>query len=177
MKLYLVKPDLTYYEEYNEMMREWIESGTQIAPWFLDEPVPTIEEFEKLIKRLDDCEFGRVEEKYSSTTSYFVVDDKNQLVGAASLRHYVTVAGMNTWGHVGYGVRPAERRKGYATQTLQMLLEEAKKHHIQRVLVGAHASNVGSCRTIEKCGFQFEEEIPDPDNPNETIRKYSIYYV
>ena len=31
-----VKPDLTYYEKYNEMMKEWKESETQIAPWFLD---------------------------------------------------------------------------------------------------------------------------------------------
>lgn len=48
MKLYLVKPDLTYFNEYNDMMREWCDSNTQIAPWFLDEPIPTIEEFAKV---------------------------------------------------------------------------------------------------------------------------------
>ena len=32
MKLFLVKPDLTYYEKYNEMMNEWCDSKTQIAP-------------------------------------------------------------------------------------------------------------------------------------------------
>ena len=31
MRLYLVKPDLTYYDDYNDMMREWCESGTRIA--------------------------------------------------------------------------------------------------------------------------------------------------
>lgn len=176
MKFYLVKPDLTYFEKYNEMMKEWVESNTQIAPWFLDTPIPSIEDFEKFIKHLDDCEFGRLDEKYSSTTSYFVVDETNKLVGAASLRHYLTVEGMNTWGHLGYGIRPAERRKGYATQTLKLMLEEAKKHHIHKILIGAHGSNIGSCKTIEKCGFKFEEEIIDPYDPNETIKKYSIYY-
>lgn len=91
MKLYLVKPDLTYYEEYNEMMKEWVESDTQIAPWFLDKPITTIEEFAKLVKHLDDCEHGKLDEKYCSTTSYFVVDENNKLVGAASLRHYLTL--------------------------------------------------------------------------------------
>lgn len=36
MKLILVKPDLTYYDKYNEMMKEWCDSNTQIAPWFLE---------------------------------------------------------------------------------------------------------------------------------------------
>lgn len=44
MKVYLIKPDLTYYDDYNEMMREWCDSNTQIAPWFPDEPIPTIDE-------------------------------------------------------------------------------------------------------------------------------------
>lgn len=26
MRLYLAKPDLTHYGEYNEMMKEWIDS-------------------------------------------------------------------------------------------------------------------------------------------------------
>lgn len=176
MKLYLVKPDLTYFEEYNEMMKEWCESNTQIAPWFLDDPIPSLEEFAVFIKHLDDCSYGRLDEKYCSTTSYFVVDDNNRLVGAASLRHYLTIEGLNTWGHVGYGIRPTERLKGYATQTLNMLLDEARKKGIQRVLVGAHKSNVGSCKTIEKCGFTFREEIIDPNDSNEIIRKYSQYY-
>ena len=43
MKLYLAKPDLVYFEQFNEMMKEWCESGTQIAPWFLDEPFEAME--------------------------------------------------------------------------------------------------------------------------------------
>lgn len=175
MKLYLIKPDLTYFNEYNDMMREWCESKTQIAPWFLNEPLPSIEQFEKLIRLLDNCSNGIVDPRFCSTTSYFVVDENDRLVGAASLRHYLTIEGMKTWGHCGYGIRPSERRKGYATQVLKMLLEEAEKKGIRRVRIGAHTSNVGSCKTIEKCGFTFLEEVQDPDDENEKIRKYEIY--
>lgn len=38
MKLHLAKPDLYFFEQYNEMMLEWRASGTQTAPWFLDKP-------------------------------------------------------------------------------------------------------------------------------------------
>ncbi len=173
MKIYLVKPDLTYFEDYNDMMREWGDPNTA-APWFLDYPAATIEEFAKYVKHLDDCSYGRLEERYCSTTSYFAVDENDRLVGAGSLRHYLTVEGYNTWGHVGYGIRPSERRKGYATQVLKLLLEEAKKKGIRRVRTGAYASNIGSCRTIEKCGFTFFEEIPSPYDEGEVIRKYKF---
>ena len=53
MKLILVKPDLTYYDKYNEMMKEWCDSNTQIAPWFLDKPFYTIDEFAAFIQMLD----------------------------------------------------------------------------------------------------------------------------
>lgn len=174
MQLYLVKPDLTYFSDYNDMMREWCDSQKQIAQWFLDQPIPALEDFAQLVRHLDDCAYGRVDPRFCSTTSYFVVDENDRLVGAASLRHYMTVEGMNTWGHCGYGIRPSERRKGYATQVLKMLLEEAKKRGIRRVLIGAHASNIGSCKTIEKCGFSFVEEIQDPYDEKERIRKYRI---
>lgn len=39
MNLYLAKPDLYFFDRYNEMMTEWQASGTQIAPWFLDKPL------------------------------------------------------------------------------------------------------------------------------------------
>ena len=174
MKLSLTKPDLTYFEQYNEMMKEWVESGTQIAPWFLDEPIETIEEFAKLIQKLDECEHANQAKEFSSSTSYFIIDEDSRLIGAANLRHYLTVAGLNTWGHIGYGVRPSERRKGYGTQILQLVLDEAKKKQIHQVLLGAHTTNIGSCKVIENCGGILENTVSDPDDPNKQINRYWI---
>ena len=174
MSLYLAKPDLYFFEQYNEMMREWIESNTQIAPWFLDKPFDNLEDFAEFIRMLDDCERGNLDKKFSSTTSYFVTDENGRLVGAASLRHYLTAEGYKTWGHIGYGVRPSERRKGYATQILKMVLAEAKVKKIQRVLLGCHSSNIGSAKVIESCGGVLENTVADPDDINETIRRYWI---
>ena len=174
MSLYLAKPDLYFFEQYNEMMREWSESGTQIAPWFLDKPFDNLEDFAKFIRMLDDCERGNLDKKFSSTTSYFVTDENGRLIGAASLRHYLTAEGYKTWGHIGYGVRPCERRKGYATRILKMVLAEAKDMKIQRVLLGCHTSNIGSAKVIESCCGVLENIVADPDDINETIRRYWI---
>ncbi len=174
MNLKLVKPDLPYYEQYNEMMKEWIKSNTQIAPWFLDKPFGNIEDFANFIQMLDNCENANLNEKYSSASSYFVLDGNNRLIGATSLRHYLTVDGFNSWGHIGYGVRPSERLNGYATQMLNIMLEEAKNRKINKVLIGVHKSNVGSRRVVEKCHGILENIVEDSENPEEQICRYWI---
>lgn len=174
MKLFLAKPDLMYYEKYNDMMREWVDSDTQIAPWFLDKPFDTIEGFAELVQKLDELENANQDKQFSSTTSYFVIDEEDRLIGAASLRHYLTVKGLGTWGHCGYGVRPSERNKGYGTEILKLLLDEAKSKRIYRVLVSAHKSNVASCKVIEKCNGILENTVTDPDNNNEQINRYWV---
>ncbi len=174
MKLYLTKPDMFFFGQYNEMMTEWLKSGTQIAPWFLDKPYDNLEDFAGFVQMLDNCERGNLDKKYASTTSYFVTDEKDMLIGAASLRHYLTADGYKTWGHIGYGVRPSERLKGYGTNILKMTLEEAKVMKIQKVLVSCHALNIGSAKVIESCGGVFENIVSDPDDKNEKIRRYWI---
>lgn len=174
MTLHLAKPDLYFFDQYNDMMREWQDSGTQIAPWFLNEPFESLEAFAQFIRMLDDCENGILDKKYCSTTSYFVVNDEGRLIGATSLRHYLTIDGFNTWGHIGYGIRPSERRKGCATEILRMMLAEAKSRKLYKALIGAHSSNVGSCRVIEKCGSILENIVPDPNEPEKFINRYWI---
>lgn len=174
MKLFLVKPDLVYFNEYNEMMKEWCLSKTQIAPWFLDEPIDTIEEFAQLVQKLDEYENANQDKEFCSTTSYFVIDENDKLIGAASLRHYLTVKGLKTWGHCGYGVRPSERKKGYGTQILKLLLKEAQNKKIHKILIGAHKTNIGSCKVIENCNGILENTVIDPDDSSEEINRYWI---
>lgn len=71
------------------MMKEWNESNTQIAPWFLEKPFENIEEFAEFIKMLDNVENGIVDKNFSSSTSYFVINKNGNLIGATSLRHYL----------------------------------------------------------------------------------------
>lgn len=172
MKLYLVKPDLYFFDQYNDMMREWIESGTQIAPWFLDRPFENLEDFAEWIQMLDNCENADLDKKYSSTSSYFVTDESDRLIGATSLRHYLTVEGYNTWGHIGYGVRPSERRKGCGVQMLKLMLEEAGRKKIRKALVACHTSNTGSVKVIEHCNGRLENIVADPNEKGETINRY-----
>ena len=90
-------------------------------------------------------------------SSWMIGDDENDvLIGASNLRHYLTDEGLKLWGHIGYGIRPSERKKGYATKLLELTLKEAKEKNINKVLLGAYIGNIGSWKTMEKCGGKFE---------------------
>lgn len=172
MSLYFVKPDLVYFEQYHEMYKEWQTESEHINPWFFKTKCETLEDFAAFIQMLDHYENANVDEQYASQTSYFVVDDNDRLIGGASLRHYLTVDGYNYGGHIGYGVRPSERRKGYGTEILKLALMQAKKLKIHKVLLTALETNISSNKVIQKCGGIFENKVKDSDNS--IINRYWI---
>jgi predicted acetyltransferase len=55
-------------------------------------------------------------------------------------------------GHIGYGVVPWKRRRGYATAALARLLAEARRVGLRRVFLVADEGNVASRRVIEANG-------------------------
>lgn len=171
MSLYFVKPDLVYFEQYKEMYCEWL-GQEHINPWFFKTKCETLENFADFIQILDNYEKANVDKQYASQTSYFVVNENNKLIGGASIRHYLTIDGYNYGGHIGYGVRPSEREKGYGTQILKLALEEAKKLKIYKVLLVCLETNMGSNKVIQKCGGILENQVKDSDDS--IINRYWI---
>lgn len=82
-----------------------------------------------------------------------------QIVGRVSIRHKLNEYLAKVGGHVGYGVVPAFRRKGYATEILRQTLPYAKKLGLSRILVTCDEGNIGSQKTIERCGGIFESLV------------------
>ena len=87
------------------------------------------------------------------------------------LRHRLNDFLAEYGGHIGYSVRPDERRKGYAKAMLRMVLKEAKARDLQRVLITCDDDNVASARTIEANGGVFERKT---SLDGEVLRRYWI---
>lgn len=79
------------------------------------------------------------------------------LVGRVSVRHELNDFLLNLGGHIGYAVRPAFRRRGYASAMLDFGLGVLAAEGMTRVLVTCDEGNAGSQRTIEKAGGQLED--------------------
>lgn len=86
-----------------------------------------------------------------------VVDD--EIVGRVHIRHELTPSLLEVGGHIGYGVRPAHRRRGYATEMLRQGLNALGNLGITRVLVTCDDDNQPSIRTIERCGGVLENVV------------------
>ena len=99
-------------------------------------------------------------------STYFVIDENNTLVGMVNVRHYLNEYLYTSGsGHVGYSVRPTERRKGYATRILKESLSLLKMNfNVKEALVGCYKDNIGSRKTIENNGGILLREIKEENN-------------
>lgn len=89
--------------------------------------------------------------------SYFWITDGPDIVGFLALRHSLNEWLLNEGGHIGYGVRPSRRRQGHASRALALSLAAAADLGIERALVTCDDDNLGSRRTIERCGGVYED--------------------
>lgn len=56
-----------------------------------------------------------------------------------------------TDGNISYLIRPRERKKGYGTLQLKLLLDKARNLGLDEVLAICDENNIGSRKIIEKC--------------------------
>jgi predicted acetyltransferase len=82
----------------------------------------------------------------------FWLEQRGVLFGTLRLRMQLTAALEQEGGHIGYDVRPTQRRKGYGTALLDLGLEQARKRGLSRVLLTCDMDNTGSARVIEHNG-------------------------
>lgn len=92
-----------------------------------------------------------------------VRESDGRLVGMIQVRHYFNEYLEKYAGHIGYSVRPRERRKGYAKEMLRLALPYCKQLGLTRVLITCDADNEGSRRTILSAGGVYESTVHEPD--------------
>ena len=97
--------------------------------------------------------------KVPSTRYWLYVEGKP--VGFADLRHFLTPALRQRGGNIGYAIRPTERGKGYGRKLLELLLEEARKMGLEKVLITANPTNAASIGVAKANGGQIVRQTDD----------------
>ncbi|MEK5441114.1 MULTISPECIES: GNAT family N-acetyltransferase [unclassified Fredinandcohnia] len=152
----LIRPSLDYQFEYLSFYNEWKESNEDMVPWVISKDPSN---FQDMLQSLFDAEKGEnLPENWVPDSTFWLVGENKKVIGAVNIRHRLTETLFNSGGHIGYGIRPSERRKGYASKLLALSLEKAKELGIQKALVVCDEDNIGSLKTIVNNGG-----VPDTD--------------
>jgi predicted acetyltransferase len=155
-ELQLIEPTVLLEKEYNHMLGEWRQSGEKLVPFVLEF---NTSDFKKLINDLIGFSNGmNLPKGFVPHSTFWLVNENNKILGVVNIRHSLAEGLMKEGGHIGFGIRPLERKKGYATKILRFALAEAKKLGIKRAMVTCDANNIGSEKTILNNKGKFNEE-------------------
>lgn len=152
-------PDVSRHAEWLEMADEFGRDridGAAMETATLDE-LRDPDLFATWVQLLLDYERGEnLPEGFVPGTSRWVAED-GRLVGFVSIRHELNDNLREVGGHIGYAIRPSERRKGYATAATALALEECRRRGIGDVLVTCDDTNLASAAVIERNGGVLED--------------------
>lgn len=86
----------------------------------------------------------------------------DRVLGFLQIRHEFNEYLSTFGGHIGYSVRPSERRRGYAKEMLRLALPYCREIGLDQVLITCMDGNIGSEKTILANGGVYESTVHEP---------------
>lgn len=167
-----VRPQSEHADEIASYRREFLEAGDSMdgtGPLRrVDDPI----EYIRICRDYEDPD-KVPDDRVPATQFVLVRESDGRLVGMLQIRHRFNDYLEKYAGHIGYSVRPSERRKGYAKEMLRRALPLCRELGLDRVLVTCIDGNLGSERTILACGGVYESTVHEP-NENVELRRFWI---
>jgi predicted acetyltransferase len=154
-RLELASPAMRWQAAYRAYIDSFEAAGEQRIPGGSGLELARAD-FAAFVQRLQDDERGvGLKPGIVPSSQYWLLRhdaDGETVLGVSSLRHALTPALEDVGGHIGYSIRPSERRRGYGTRILALTLQYARAFGLERVLITCDTDNTGSARVIEKNG-------------------------
>ncbi len=150
----LLAPTADLHDAWLRSRDDWGRGTHQDGSGLRDEDdVDSADGFAEWVGRLQEqSDPGWVPPSDRVPARYWWVVEDGEVLGAISLRYELNDFLARAGGHIGYGVRPAARRRGLASWALGEVLLHARESGLARVLVTCEDANTASARTIERAG-------------------------
>lgn len=173
-KFYLEEPNLGRKKDVKEYIEEHLEYNSEpYGTSGLDKEYLNYEKWLKKMYLLSNPE--TCPDNLCPGYEYFLIrESDNKLIGMINLRWDLNEWMLTNGGHIGYGIRPTERRKGYNKISLYLCLLKAEELGLEKVLLTASDNNLGSVKTIHALGGVLENKITDYEDENILMGRYWI---
>ncbi|MGN1402282.1 MAG: GNAT family N-acetyltransferase [Bacillus sp. (in: firmicutes)] len=156
----LMKPTKEHREAFAEFHREWKRSGETMIPWVI---ANYSGHYEELLDFLHREEKGTsLKDGWVKNSTYWLVEG-GKVIGAVNIRHQLTKKLLEEGGHIGYGIRPSYRGKGYGNRMLTQALGMARRLGIKEALLVCEQQNEASYRMIIGHGGREDEDFIEED--------------
>lgn len=169
-ELCLVRLTPKFKNELNDMMEEWLSTedvGDNYTPYAIFK-----NDYHDFDNYLSNLEIKETNGKYVKDSTFFLYNiNKNQFIGAVNIRHELNDYLLQYGGHIGDGIRPSMRGKGYGNIIIKLALKECKKLGIKEVLMTCNKNNIPSKKCIIYNGGIYENEV---EIENEIVERYWI---
>lgn len=167
-----VKPQIEHERQAIEYINEFYKYNSKInGVGGLDK---YLDNYSTWLQKLDeDIKRKPTEEKVPSETFFLIRKNDNKIVGMINIRLELNENLKKIGGHIGYSIRPEERKKGYNKINLYLGLKECQKHGIKDVLMDCDKDNIGSSKTMQALNGVLIKEWYDKQK-DRTIQYYII---
>ncbi len=166
MNIKLVRPTIELKSEALDYRQEHFDNNELIING--SELFDKINSYEEWLEKVNNnSKIETVDPNWVLTDTFFAIrEEDNKIIGIIDLRHTLNEF-LKDFGNSGYSVRPSERKKGYATEMLRLLIKYAKEIGLTELHLSVERDNIPSIKTIVKNGgklersFEFEGEVAD----------------
>lgn len=171
-ELRLIYPSKEYEKRAFEYIQEFREYNSEInGTGGLDR----YEDYDEWLSKVErDLDILNIPEDRVSANTYFLVRiPDNKIIGMINIRHRLNDFLLNEGGHIGYSIRPTERKRGYGTLMLKLGLEKCRELKLDKVLITCDKINIPSAKIIQNNNGILENEIYS-EAFSEIIQRYWI---
>ncbi len=153
-RLYLREMAYEDKEEVISYINEFVEAGSEINGLSGATSCKSFDELFFRQQQKKNIKFSGYEQDKSPQITYLVIRKSDErIVGTLNIRfNLVRVLDENFSGNIGYGIRPTERKKGYATEAMKLALDILRERGNKIARAGCYSSNTASKKVIMKNG-------------------------
>lgn len=170
-----VFPNIDYEHKAIEYIQEFYDNSSAInGTGGLDRYLEKATYKDWLLKVEADRDIANIPiDRVPAYTYFYVRKDDSKIIGMINIRLALNDFLRKEGGHIGYCIRPTERRKGYGTRMLSEAMKFIGPIGLSRIILTCDKENLASAGVIKKCGGILDDEFYS-DVFNAVVQRYQI---